>query len=259
MAYTHAVGGDPDRTSGYIYSGYIYTGGYGFPGGNPSSTGGNPVRLYSVGLDYLTGGYARIYHGNSGTYQTGGVTLSGGGSFSLEAVHTGGTLYFGRNTGNGGVTVHNEGGSWTGGICGWITWATVPGATTPLEFTPKAGGTALVRFSGNSDGGAGILEWQIQIATNSGFTSGVQNFSSSGTSTLTLTPGQQYWQRSRGRNEVGWGAWSSALSATMLGGGKRWDGANGWKAVGWQRWNGSAWVTVTTNKRWNGTSWVQNS
>lgn len=75
------------------------------------------------------------------------------------------------------------------------------------------------RFQGNADnGGSTVLEWQIQLATNSAFTTGVQNIASSGTTTITdLDNHTTYWVRSRGRNAVGWSPYSSAISTTTLG------------------------------------------
>lgn len=95
-----------------------------------------------------------------------------------------------------------------------------PAAPSPLSGTPdQVTATSMrYRFSGNDNGGASIIEWQIQYAENSAFTVGVKTMTSTGTSTLTgLKPGTRYWIRSRGRNSVGWGSYSSVRDATTLG------------------------------------------
>lgn len=258
MAYTLAFGGDPNNTNGWISSGYIYTPGLGFPNGYASSNlSGTPVKLYGVGLDYLTNGYARIYHGNSGTYQTGGgVLLSGGGSFSIEAVRTGGTMYFGRNTGNGMTTFHNEGGTWTGGICGWITWASVSLPPTMLDATRLSNGQVRVRFNGSGNtGGMPMTGWQLQYATNPSF-SGATTVASTGTSDLTLAPGYTYYFRSRGLNDVGWSAWSGTLSYYLNAGGRRYNGTSWVNNSIARRYDGTNWVNLVTAKRYNGSQWV---
>lgn len=94
-----------------------------------------------------------------------------------------------------------------------------PGPTNPVGIS-QIGPTSMVyAFNGGSDGGSAITSWQIQYATNAGFTTGVVTITSPGTSTLTpLTPGTQYWVRSRGNNAVGSGPWSGASTAQTLSG-----------------------------------------
>lgn len=74
------------------------------------------------------------------------------------------------------------------------------------------------RFEGFGNGGSPILEWQIEWSTNPAFPSGSWNSAvSSGTSTVTgLNPGTTYYFRSRGRNAVGWSAYSAVASGTTL-------------------------------------------
>lgn len=74
-----------------------------------------------------------------------------------------------------------------------------------------------VRFSGNDNGGSTVLEWQIQYDTSSSFNASPKTVSSNGTTTLTgLQPGTTYYYRARGRNAVGWGAYSSVDSGKTL-------------------------------------------
>lgn len=92
---------------------------------------------------------------------------------------------------------------------------TVPTAPTPLgldEITPTS---MRYRFSGNSDGGLPMLEWQITYGTDPN--AGQLYPSSNGTSTLTgLLPATEYYFWSRGRNARGWGPWSYRISAKTL-------------------------------------------
>lgn len=94
----------------------------------------------------------------------------------------------------------------------------VPSAPTPVGLTEITASSMKYQFSGNDDGGSGILEWQFEYDDNNSFTSPTA-VGSSGTTTVTGLPGgtTQYF-RSRGRNAIGWGPWSSTISATTLGG-----------------------------------------
>ncbi len=91
--------------------------------------------------------------------------------------------------------------------------ATVPPAPSPLGIDAVTPTSARYRFSSNGTGGSSIIEWQAQAATNSAFSANVQTATSGGTTTFTnLLPGNTYYFRSRGRNAVGWGAWSTVIS-----------------------------------------------
>lgn len=134
-------------------------------------------------------------------------------------------------------------------------WAsTYPSAPTPIgldQITPVA---MRYRFSGNSDGGSGILEWQAQLAEDAAFTIGVRTVSSSGTTTFdSLTPSKRYYARSRGRNAWGWGAWSSVINAETLSGARMWDGS-AWRHCKVRRWNGTTWQFVRV-RSWDGSAW----
>ncbi|WP_350348011.1 hypothetical protein ABIQ69_15435 [Agromyces sp. G08B096] len=105
-----------------------------------------------------------------------------------------------------------------GSTGGSVTFSRIPkppDAPTPIGIDEVTSSSFRYRFSGNSDNGAPILEWQAQIATDSAFTTNVQTVSSSGTTTFTVAPGYTYWARSRGRNVQGWGAWSTSLSVAV--------------------------------------------
>lgn len=94
--------------------------------------------------------------------------------------------------------------------------AVAPAAPTPIGLDEITTTSMRYRFSGNSDGGAPILEWQAQYDDDVNFGSPVTVSSSGVTTASSLPPGtKQYW-RSRGRNAVGWGAWSSVINATTI-------------------------------------------
>lgn len=100
-----------------------------------------------------------------------------------------------------------------------INRADVPAAPTMLGIDQVGHTTARVRFSGNSDGGSSILEWEIGYGydpNNVQFT-----VSSGGTTTLTgLNIASDLYVWARGRNSVGWGSWSSRANARLLSSGR---------------------------------------
>lgn len=96
------------------------------------------------------------------------------------------------------------------------TFASVPPAPNSRELTALSPTSLRYIFDGRGDGGSGILEWQAQLANNTDF-NGAVTVSSSGTQVFNdLFPGTRYYARSRGRNAVGWGAWSNVGSAATL-------------------------------------------
>lgn len=101
----------------------------------------------------------------------------------------------------------------------YIQRATVPAAPTMIGIDQIGHTDARVRFSGNSDGGSPIREWQVGYGYDP---SNVQyTASSSGTSVIgTFTVGATIYAWARGRNDVGWGPWSSRASARLLSSGR---------------------------------------
>lgn len=138
----------------------------------------------------------------------------------------------------------------------YIFRATVPAAPSPVGVDQLTPTSARYRFSGNSNGGAAITGWQAQIATNSGFTTGVQTVSSNGTTTFNnLTPATRYYFRARGSNSVGWGPWSSSVNAMTESG--AYVSVNGkWVPVPINWSNGSTWKPLAPLVS-NGTTWVK--
>lgn len=89
-----------------------------------------------------------------------------------------------------------------------ITRSTVPQAPTLRSVTPISSTAFRVVFTGNSNGGSPILEWQIGYGTSSnGPTATV---GSSGTSDIGgFLSGQRIYFWARGRNARGWSGWSN--------------------------------------------------
>ena len=127
--------------------------------------------------------------------------------------------YFARSTGGDyNVSFQAQAQNYTGypghSIALTVTRAqTVPPAPTFLGLDQVTNTSMQARFSGNGDGGSGIIRWDLQYATASNF-SGAVTVSSGGTSTITgLSPNTTYYFRARGVNAIGAGAWSSVASA----------------------------------------------
>lgn len=133
-----------------------------------------------------------------------------------------------------------------------IPWT--PQAPTPVGVDQLTPTSARYRFSGNGNNGSAISGWQAQIATDPAFTQNVQTWGSTGTTTFTgLTPATLYYFRSRGSNGVGWGPWSSVVSAMTASG--AYVSQNGsWVPVPVYVGNGSAW-TVPAMQVSNGMTW----
>lgn len=154
---------------------------------------------------------------------------------------------------NSGMTLVNLGSASAG--TGWrslprIQTATIPGAPAPIGLDELAQTSMRYRFSGTTDGGSPIREWQIGYSNSP---SGVQaTLGSNGTSTLYgLKPGLTYYFWSRGRNDIGWGPWSSMISArTRAGARVKIDGV--WKeAAPWVKLNG-VWRLTQPHVKING-------
>lgn len=109
------------------------------------------------------------------------------------------------------------------GYSGWsgtlsVTTYTVPNAPGTPSLTSIAASSVKVSWTAPSDnGGMSVTGYQVQRATNSGFTSGVSTVDlSSGGSLTGLAQGTSYWVRVRAENAAGFGPWSSASSFTTL-------------------------------------------
>lgn len=129
-----------------------------------------------------------------------------------------------NQTVNGGVCFHIDA-SGTQGFGGpsdfwqYIGRATIPAPPTPIGLNQIGHVSVRYQFSGNSDGGSPIREWQIGYGTDPTYVQ--YTMVSSGTSTVSgLTIGETWYFWSRGRNDVGWGGWSSRSSVRTLSSGR---------------------------------------
>ena len=230
MVTLHTWGGDPNNNSGYILSAgqFAYTDGITMPSGNLDSAGQHPILVESISSDYQSKGRAEFsYRGYDGP---GPYTFTeSGGGFRHKAVNTSaGQMNFGRNTANGGTTFDSGGGSWAGGLCGQLAWATVPQAPTLFSVTPQPGGVARVQFGANHDGYAPVTGYLIRVATNAQFTDYADypvDAGSNGIVLIPLQPGKTYWFSVSTRNTVSdslgrRGDWGNIIAATMISGGK---------------------------------------
>lgn len=173
---------------------------------------GSVVRFYVLCGDPATfvGSY-RWYGTVNGVAVGGTVTLNSGfGSRELGAWAVGYTQYV--NIGQQATGTQGLGGA--ASFNTYIFRPTAPAAPTSVGVDQITATSARYMFSGNSDGGSGILEWQAWAATDAGFSQNAQAVSSNGTTTFTgLLPGNTYYFRSRGRNAVGWSGFSNTISA----------------------------------------------
>jgi hypothetical protein len=167
---------------------------------------------------------------------TNSATNTSGNAWSgnINGVNVGGTFNF--PAGAGQVTVASYtvssnttatftmGATGTSGLGGPATAgpvavnrATVPPAPTTPACSLITGTTMRVSFSSQGTGGAAVDQWQLQRATDAGFTANVVTITSNGTSDITgLTKGTRYYWRARGHNAVGWGGWSGTGNAITL-------------------------------------------
>lgn len=101
----------------------------------------------------------------------------------------------------------------------WIQRATVPAPPSPLWIDLIGHTDMRYQFSGNSDGGSPIREWQIGYGTDP---NNVQYYVSSGGTSVVggLSIGTTWYFWSRGRNDVGWSGWSARISARTLSSGR---------------------------------------
>ncbi len=92
----------------------------------------------------------------------------------------------------------------------------VPAAPSMFPLDEITSSSMRARFSGNDDGGSGIIRWELQHADNAAFTAATL-VTSSGTSTITgLPPSKTRYARARGVNAIGNGSWSSTVNAKTL-------------------------------------------
>lgn len=210
--------------------------------GNTGSSGwadGNPGRLWTNGnmeFNFQNGrfggefliaeGNFNVPHrsdGNAEYYIAGGLTLAGLGSASVNS--------------------------------GWrslphIQVATVPATPTPIDVRDATQTSLRFRFSGNSDGGSPIREWQIHYGrTPNG---GEWATGSNGDTTVGgLAPAQNYWFWARGRNDIGWGPFSNPISGRTIAGARVKHEGQWREAIPYVKQNG-AWKLAQPYSKING-------
>lgn len=194
-------------------------------------TGGNIEFWVQAGYSstYFGSGGASIYY--NGSWHPFSFSYESGAAWKLIYV-----VYIGTNqycqvhldsTGTSGLTGPADVGA-------NIQRATVPAAPTMIGTDQIGHTSARVRFSGNSDGGSPIREWQIGYGTNP---SSVQFTTGSGGTTVVggLTMGVMWYFWARGRNDVGWSNWSGRAQARTLAGARCRVGGVWKEAVPWIR------------------------
>jgi hypothetical protein len=103
----------------------------------------------------------------------------------------------------------------------FTTGATVPGTPTALASSNVGQTTATLNWTAPSSGGSSVDDYELQLASNTGFTSDVQTITvdPGPPENLTgLTPGRIYYARVRARNAVGFGPYTAAINFTTLAG-----------------------------------------
>jgi hypothetical protein len=184
-------------------------------------------------------GYGSYALSSSGwAVRTGGEVPGGSiGSFDFRPDFTGKTIALGSGVsgwlghdGNGNLGLltgayHNAPGPFNTASIGdsWVSGdrlPKVPGKTpTPTVSGISSTGMS-VAWGAASRGHADIVEYQLQRATNVGFSGAVTASTGTARSAAVtgLTPGTDYWFRARARNGDGWGEWSDARATRTLSG-----------------------------------------
>jgi len=172
--------------------------------GYTSYNGGATYNVTIQGVSVASGSYN--FQGPAGGPI--GEQYIGGGSYNVGAV--GSALcagYFNTDTSGAGY----------GGVSGYQSVATVPPAPSNVSGTPDQITTRGMRyqFTGNGDGGSGIIRWEYECWPTGGAPTGLGT--SSGTTTRNdLLPATEWNWHARGVNAIGAGPWSSVAKGTTL-------------------------------------------
>lgn len=197
----------------------------------PSDTGGAPITGYVV------------QRALNNTFSSGLVTTNvTGTSLGVSGLSATTTYYF-------RVAAVNAGGTSSySSVASRTTSAAVPGAPDAPTVGPITKDSAVASYTAPSNtGGSSITGYDVQRATNVGFTSNVATASRTASQlsyTFTgLTAGMDYYVRVRAKNSVGTGPWSDAtLFHTPAGFSVCTDGVV-WREVLW-------WMPNATNTAW---------
>lgn len=159
MANSFGFGAGGTSTNGASYTGaaWVRTNA-GSASGNLNITGSSPVTYESITINGSRSNCSPAY---SAPY----AYLNSGG----------GTMYFSRYTGNGGVVADSTGYEWTnGGLQGTVTWSTVPAAigTPTATASTSVQGRIAISWTAPSDGGNSITNYRVFYETSANGTSG---------------------------------------------------------------------------------------
>lgn len=262
MVYA-ALGGNPNNTngsSGYWPSQVLITEGYGFAAGNLDRSGKRPVWLDEV-VAFGVSGVSDPRIGYKSVISSGGTLWpdANGGQCSLR-LYFSGTIGFGRNTGNGLVTVEESTGyTWGGGLTGGFYWATVP--TTPRDVSLSRVNGRQLRISFNPpswNGDGGISGYTVQLQRDGGSWGTERTIGDDYTWDITAVPGSTYRARISANNPYGSSAWVQSGTVFIPPAGKRMTGASSSTglSVGRRMTSSTAYKDLTIGKRFNGSSWV---
>lgn len=153
-------------------------------------------------FDYRNGQYTGYWTYASG-YKVFDHNSDGTGSYLISA---GMDLY---NLGSARVS---------SGTIGLPALADPPPAPTITSLDARSSETLYVKFDSNGTGGSSILQWQVATTVNNYLAGGYKSVYSNDDTELIvgLERATKYYVFVRGRNAVGWGAWSASRSATTL-------------------------------------------
>lgn len=194
----------------------------------PANVPTNPnVTVSNVGVSTATVnvGAADGRGGNVDGYET-QISLAGGSwSGTSQAWSSGGKDVTGlaaNTTYEARSRAHN--------FVGWSGWdysgqfktgSTVAGTPTGLASSNVGQSTADLAWTAPaSNGGSAVVDYQIQVATDSAFSQIAATITdtASPNSLTALAPGQAHWVRVRARNGVGYSAWSNTVTFSTLAG-----------------------------------------
>lgn len=134
------------------------------------------------------------------------------------------------------------------------TATTDPAPITDPSLAPQV--TSKTAVSATLKGVAGTATREFQIATNSGFTTGVvtQTVTTVSSQFNGLKPGGAYWGRYRINSGSGYGAYSPGVAFTLPKRPVRWNGT-AW-ADDLSFWGEAEWGPALSHKRWTGAVWL---
>lgn len=241
---------------------YVQSAGYGFPTARLDLNGNRPIYIGAIRAGYVSGAYSGstiIYGGTE--YGGGNLLGSSGGSVTFRQKFTGGgTMYYGRDMGNG-LSVYNgrSGSTLTGGgVVGEFDWGQVSTAVQSFSATRGVGaGEINVNFAGPADnGGLGVINYTIQTAPAAGGPWTTYGTTTIGSNVIVMPTGF-YFVRVYANNAAGSSvAATSPVAVQTGGGGQRYTGSVFTPITVCRRFNGTAWVDLAIRRRWDGSAWV---